>query len=338
MNPNKTSTYNFDLPSSLIATSPLSPRDSSKLLIFNKKNQTIQEDIFRNIEKYLPKDISIFLNNTKVFKAKFNAIKLSGGKVEILINKPIKDNIFSIFVKGKVHIGSEIKADNLQIKIIKILEDGTREATFRINDKEIDFNTLINKLNEIGQTPLPPYMKKTASKQDEENYQSIFADKVGSVAAPTASFHFTKELFNKIKQNYDTRYLTLHIGAGTFKPITTENIDDHIMHSEYYEIDKKDEELIKSNKPILCIGTTSTRAIEYYVRNKKLISFNDLFLNPNNQPQRVNHLLTNFHLPKSTLIMLVSSFIGINQTLKLYDFAIKNKYRFYSYGDCMLII
>lgn len=181
-------------------------------------------------------------------------------------------------------------------------------------------------------------MRKTANQDDEINYQSVFAKNVGSVAAPTASFHFSNDLFKNIKENYDCRYLTLHIGAGTFKPISSENIEKHMMHSEYFSINQKDIELINSNKKILCIGTTSTRTIEYYIREKINQGECDLFLSPFNKPKRVNHLLTNFHLPKSSLIVLVASFIGLEKCLEIYNFAIKNKYRFFSYGDSMLIL
>ncbi len=335
---NKTSSYDFTLPSELIASSPAIPRESSKLLIYNRANNSIQEDTFENIEKYIPKDTTIFLNNTKVFKAKFYAKKETGGKVEILINKPLGENKYNIFVKGKVQENTILYANNIKIQIIKLLLDGTREAIFHINKKPLSFIELIEELDKIGEIPLPPYMNKKADKNDEINYQSVFAKEIGSVAAPTASFHFSEELFKKIKNNHDCRYLTLHIGAGTFKPVNSEDITNHIMHSEYYEINKEDIKTIESNKKILCIGTTSTRTIEYYVRVKKIKGECNLFLNPLNKPQRVDYLLSNFHLPKSTLIMLISSFIGREKTLELYDFAIKNKYRFFSYGDCMLIL
>ena len=339
MNPlTKTSSYNFNLPKELIASKPATPRDSSKLLIYNRIDSSIQEDSFSNIEKYLPNNISIFLNNTKVFKAKFYAKKLSGGNVEILINKPLYDNMYNIFVKGKVKEGTQLLANKLQIKITKILKDGTREASFQINNQNISFEDLISELENIGEIPLPPYMNKKANEDDEINYQSVFAKKIGSVAAPTASFHFSQELFERIQNKYDTHYITLHIGAGTFKPVSFDDIGEHIMHSEYFEIKTEDKAILDSKKEILCIGTTSTRTIEYYARTKLLQGESDLFLNPLNLPQRVNHLLTNFHLPKSTLIMLVASFIGLEKTLELYEFAIKNKYRFFSYGDCMLIL
>jgi S-adenosylmethionine:tRNA ribosyltransferase-isomerase len=334
----KTNSYDFTLPSELIASYPASPRESSKLLIYNRIDNSIKEDIFKNIEKYLPKDITIFLNNTKVFKAKFYAKKQTGGKVEILINKSLGNNKYNIFIKGKVKEKTILYIDNIKIEVLKLLNDGTREAVFFINENPLYFNDLIQKLDKLGEIPLPPYMNKKANKNDEISYQSVFAKEIGSVAAPTASFHFSDTLFKKIKANYDCRYLTLHIGAGTFKPVNSKDITNHIMHSEYYEINKKDIEIINSNKKILCIGTTSTRTIEYYARTKIRKGECDLFLNPLNKPQRVDYLLSNFHLPKSTLIMLISSFIGREKTLELYDFAIKNKYRFFSYGDCMLIL
>ena len=190
-------------------------------------------------------------------------------------------------------------------------------------------------MEKIGHVPLPPYIKRDDEKIDEREYQSVFAKKEGAVAAPTASLHFTEELLKKIEKK---AYLTLHVGAGTFKPVEVEDIRKHKMHSEFFEIPKKTAEILDSNEEIVAVGTTVTRTVEYYARTKKLVGECDLFLNPLNPPIRVNRLLTNFHLPKSTLIMLVASFIGREKTLNLYKEAIKSNYRFYSYGDAMLII
>jgi len=225
-------------------------------------------------------------------------------------------------------------------EVEELLKDGSRIVSFKLKIKNgkwkiLDFLELVNILEKIGHVPLPPYIKRSDEKIDEKEYQTIFAKKEGAVAAPTASLHFTDELLDKIKEKY---FLTLHVGAGTFKPVEVKDIREHKMHSEFYEIPKNTAKILDSDKEIVAVGTTVTRTIEYYVRTKKLKGECDLFLNPLNPPIRVNHLLTNFHLPKSTLIMLVASFIGREKTLEIYNEAIKNNYRFYSYGDAMLII
>jgi len=187
---------------------------------------------------------------------------------------------------------------------------------------------LVQILEEIGHIPLPPYMNREDTKEDELDYQTLFAKYDGSVAAPTASLHFTPKLLQELQNQFETHTLTLHVGAGTFKPVEAEDIMKHPMHSEYYNIPKDAQSVINSNKKILAVGTTVTRTIEYYIRTKKLNGECDLFLHPHNKPIRVDYLLTNFHLPKSTLIMLVSAFLGRVQTLKLYNTAIENGYRF----------
>ena len=193
-------------------------------------------------------------------------------------------------------------------------------------------------LQKIGHIPLPPYIKREDTKEDEQNYQSVFAKKEGAIAAPTASLHFSKETIEQIKKKFKTYFITLHVGAGTFKPVECETITDHPMHSEYYEIPSKTKSILDSNSKILAIGTTVTRTIEYYDRVKKENGECDLFLNPSNLPQRVDYLLTNFHLPKSTLLMLVASFVGVEKSQEIYKEAITKEYKFYSYGDAMLIL
>jgi len=181
-------------------------------------------------------------------------------------------------------------------------------------------------------------MNREDEEKDNENYQTLFAKKYGAVAAPTASLHFTPELFKKLENKFNIDYLTLHVGAGTFKPVDAEEILNHPMHSEYFEINESSKKSLDNSKKVLAVGTTVTRTIEYYARTNKIQGECDLFLNPSNTPIKVNHLLTNFHLPKSTLIMLIASFVGLEKTLEIYEEAINEKYRFYSYGDGMLII
>ena len=228
--------------------------------------------------------------------------------------------------------------NDLSAIIVSLQEDGTRIVSFYHFEKKINSEELFNILEIIGHIPLPPYIKREDNKEDEIEYQTVFSKERGAVAAPTASLHFTDEMFKELKKQYETHFLTLHVGAGTFKPVEAEHIKDHVMHSEFYEIPESTCKAIKSNKPILAVGTTVTRTVEYFVRKNIKVGKSDLFLHPNNRPQRVNHLLTNFHLPKSTLLMLVASFVGVEKTLKIYEIAVKKKYRFFSYGDAMLII
>ena len=333
------SSYDYNLPEELIAKYPLTPRDSAKLLVYDRKKDKIIHTTFKNILDFVGDKHFIF-NNTKVIKARIFGIKESGGRVELLLNRPYKDN-FLVYIRGRVKKGTKLFFDKgLVAEVVELLPDGSRVVEFKckIDNKKwknLDFLELVKILEEIGHVPLPPYIKRNDEKIDEVEYQTVFAKKEGAVAAPTASLHFTKELLEKIKNKY---YLTLHVGAGTFKPVEVEEIDKHKMHSEFFEIPKETARIIDSNKEIVAVGTTVTRTVEYYVRTKKLSGECDLFLNPFNKPIRVNHLLTNFHLPKSTLIMLVASFIGRTKTIELYKEAINKKYRFYSYGDAMLII
>jgi S-adenosylmethionine:tRNA ribosyltransferase-isomerase len=287
----------------------------------------------------LPENISIFLNDTKVIKARIFGTKESGGKIELLLNKPLFMDRYLVMIRGKVKVGTKLSFDeNLTAEVLEVNEDGSRVVKFFKDEKNIDFLELVELLNKIGHLPLPPYMNREDEKEDEKNYQTLFAKNYGAVAAPTASLHFTPELLEKINDKYEVNYLTLHVGAGTFKPVDAEEILNHPMHSEYFEIGIEAKKALDKAQKVLAVGTTVTRTVEYYARTNKIQGECDLFLNPANQPIKVDHLLTNFHLPKSTLIMLIASFVGLEKTLEIYHEAIKEKYRFYSYGDGMLII
>mgnify|MGYP000087676749 CR=1 FL=1 len=339
LDPLKTSSYEYTLPKELIATHPVHPADDARLLIYNRLDETITHTTFKHLLDYLPEDISIFLNDTKVIKARIFGLKPSGGKVELLFNKPMPNDEYLCLIRGKVHVGTTICFDdNLNAEVTTLNEDGSRLVKFFQDEKQLDFLTLVEILNKIGHLPLPPYMHREDEKSDNDDYQTLFAKNYGAVAAPTASLHFTPQLLEDLSNKFDINYLTLHVGAGTFKPVDAENILDHPMHSEYFEIPKKANEALQMKKNILAVGTTVTRTIEYNARNQKTFGECDLFLNPSNEPIKVNHLLTNFHLPKSTLIMLIASFVGIEKTMEIYDIAVKEKYRFFSYGDGMLII
>jgi S-adenosylmethionine:tRNA ribosyltransferase-isomerase len=339
LDPLKTASYDYNLPPELIATYPAAPADSAKLLVFDRATQKITHTTFKSLIEYIPDNCEVFFNDTKVIKARIFGKKETGGKIELLFNKPLPNNEYLVYMRGKVLVGNTITFEQgLTIDILKLQEDGTRIVKFFKNGQELDFLTLVEILNEIGHLPLPPYIKREDEKSDDTNYQTLFAKNYGAVAAPTASLHFTPELLDNLKNKYSTNYLTLHVGAGTFKPVESDDILDHPMHSEFYDIPNDSIKVLESNKKILAVGTTVTRTIEFYNDTKQSDGEANLFLNPLNEPKRVDYLLTNFHLPKSTLIMLVAAFVGIDKTMEIYDEAIKEKYRFFSYGDGMLIL
>jgi S-adenosylmethionine:tRNA ribosyltransferase-isomerase len=339
LDPLKTSSYDYDLPKELIATHPVSPADSARLLVYNRTTQTITHTTFKHLMDFLPDNLSVFLNDTKVIKARIFGTKETGGKIELLLNKPLFMDRYLVMIGGKVRVGTQLFFDeNLMAEVLEVNEDGSRIVKFSQNDKKLDFLELVDILNKIGHLPLPPYMNRSDEKEDEKDYQTLFAKNYGAVAAPTASLHFTPELLEKINAKYSVNYLTLHVGAGTFKPVDVDDILNHPMHSEYFEIGIDAKKALDNAQKVLAVGTTVTRTVEYYARTNKIQGECDLFLNPANKPIKVDYLLTNFHLPKSTLIMLVASFVGLEKTLEIYHEAIKENYRFYSYGDGMLII
>jgi len=334
-----TKSYDYELPEGFIATSPVHPRDHAKLLVYDRKTDKITHTTFKHLLDFIPENCDIFLNDTRVIKARIFGKKESGGKVELLFNKPLDAHHYLVLIRGKVKVGTELFFDNgLIATVSRLNEDGSREVTFTHKGREIRFEELVLVLDEIGHIPLPPYMQREDNKEDETDYQTLFAKNAGAVAAPTASLHFTPELFAQLEQRHRTHKVTLHVGAGTFKPVEVEKILEHPMHSEYFHISQKAAKVLDSSQPILAIGTTVTRTVEYYIRTGKTQGECDLFLNPHNLPKRVTHLLTNFHLPKSTLIMLVSAFIGREKTLELYEEAVQREYKFFSYGDAMLIL
>ncbi|OHE01133.1 MAG: tRNA preQ1(34) S-adenosylmethionine ribosyltransferase-isomerase QueA [Sulfurimonas sp. RIFCSPLOWO2_12_36_12] len=353
-----TSSYDFTLPQELIATHPASPRDSAKLLVYNRNRDEITHSLFSNLEEFIPQNCAIIFNDTKVIKARLFGKKESGAKIELLINKALNAYDVNVYIRGKMKIGTKIffgeeSKDfdmNLVAEVKELHEDGSRIVNFYSSTpssqapawelkEKLRFEEILPIIDKIGHVPLPPYIQREDNKEDESEYQSVFALKEGAVAAPTASLHFTQEQHKRVCSKFSHAFLTLHVGSGTFKPVECEIITNHPMHSEYYDISNEAKELLDSDMPILSVGTTSTRTIEFYTRNKALQKGEaNIFLHPNNKPLRVNHLLTNFHLPKSTLLMLVASFVGLEKAQELYKIAIENRYRFYSYGDAMLIL
>lgn len=332
------SSYDYNLPSELIANFPILPKENAKLLVYERYKDQITHLHFKDLAQILP-PCEIIFNDTKVIKARIYGNKESGSKIELFINHPLKEDNFLVQIRGKVKEGQILYFENkLQAKIKKLHQDGTREVEFYNEQKTLTHHEVFKILEDIGHVPLPPYIKRADEAQDNINYQSIFAKNQGAVAAPTASLHFDEAMINELKKSHSIHTITLHVGAGTFKGVECEDIREHKMHSEFFCISDATRALIDSSKKILGVGTTVARCIEYYYQNKIQEGYCDLFLHPQNTPQRLDYLLTNFHLPKSTLIMLVASFIGREKTLELYHEAIKNQYRFYSYGDGMLII
>lgn len=331
------SSYDYELPKELIANAPTLPKEDARLLVYDRANDKISHLKFKNLSEILP-PCDIIFNDTKVIKARIFGKKDSGASIELLLNSPLNDNKFSCYIRGKVREQTRLYFDDLQAEVLELFEDGSRIVKFSQNQKELCVSELYEILEHIGHVPLPPYIKRADQIEDESWYQSIFAKNQGAVAAPTASLHFDEKILNELKQNHNISYITLHVGAGTFKGVEASDIREHKMHSEFYDIPNLAADLISSNKPILGVGTTVTRSVEYFARTKQKSGFCNLFLNPDNRPIRQNYLLTNFHLPKSTLIMLVASFIGLEKTMELYKIAVENRYKFYSYGDGMLII
>ncbi|WP_096020002.1 tRNA preQ1(34) S-adenosylmethionine ribosyltransferase-isomerase QueA [Campylobacter lanienae] len=331
------SSYDYELPSHLIATTPAKPKESANLLIYDRSNSKITHTKFGNLMEFLP-PCDIIFNDTKVIKARIYGKKSSGGAVELLLNQPLGDGKFSTLIKGRIKVGSVLEFDNgLSCEICDILNE-YRVVKFYKDNKLLDTPNLYQILDEIGHVPLPPYIKRDDEKSDEIWYQSVFAKNSGAVAAPTASLHFSDEMIENLKSKHNISYITLHVGAGTFKSVESSDIREHKIHSEIYSMSDQAIQAINSDRAILGVGTTVTRCVEYFYKNRVKNGLCDLFLHPANPPKRQNYLLTNFHLPKSTLIMLVASFVGLDNVKEIYKQAIEKEYKFYSYGDAMLVI
>jgi len=363
----KVADFDYYLPSELIAQKPVKPRDNSRLLLLSKLNGQIKHQHFYDIIDYLNPGDLLVLNNSQVFPARLIGERdKTGGAVEIFLHRKLnkqeikinflnnttkqnKINVWECLVRGHVKAGQLINfSAGLEAEILVNNINGTRQVKFNLNDEK--FWKVINK---IGEVPLPPYIKRSKIlASDKNNYQTIFADKhkIGSVAAPTAGLHFTKELLNKIKnKGINIAYVTLHVGLGTFAPVKTENILDHHMHSEFAEINIKTQQAIlavkKNKKRIIAVGTTSCRTLESFdwqkiLKKEKPSSqsfWTDIFIYPGYHFKLVDALITNFHLPKSTLLMLVSALAGKKLITSSYQEAIELKYRFFSYGDAMFI-
>ena len=340
----KVSDFNFELPKELIAQHPIEKRDESRLMVLNKDK--IEHRVFKDIIEYLNPGDCLVLNNTKVIPARLYGNKITNGEngaaAEVLLLKQLEDDIWEVLVRPgrKLQIGTEIsfKDNLLKGTIIESLEDGKRKIKFEY--KGI-FNEILDK---IGTMPLPPYIKEELKEKDR--YQTIYAKYEGSSAAPTAGLHFTEELLKSIKdKGIEIANVTLHVGLGTFRPVQVENIEEHHMHTEHFYIKQEDAEKInnakKSSKRIIAVGTTSCRVLESIADSNGLVKAQEgdtgIFIYPGYKFKCIDNLITNFHLPESTLVMLVSALAGKENIMKAYKEAVKEKYRFFSFGDSMYI-
>ncbi len=333
--------FNFDLPQHLIAQSPLQKRDSSRLLVLDKNTKSFSDKKFTEfIDLLNPNDLLIF-NDTRVIKARLFGKKITGGKVEIMIERIINNH------HALAHLKTSKKI--LDGNLFEINKDVVIKVIKKENDLfHIEFHSILSAydvLEQFGHIPLPPYIERSADKSDEKRYQTIYAKESGAVAAPTAGLHFTNEIFKALDaKKIKHAFLTLHVGAGTFQPVREDNLDGHQMHSESFNVPDETIQMIQDTKSnqgrIIAIGTTVLRALESKFSEEIIESGykeTSIFIKPGYQFKIVDALLTNFHLPKSTLFILVSAFSGSDTMKKLYQHAIKHEYRFFSYGDASFI-
>ena len=337
------SEFNYNLPEELIAQTPIKNRDESRLMILNRKNQTIEHKIFKNIIDYLQPGDCIVRNNTKVIPARLFGRKETGANIEFLLLKRIEGDFWEVMVRPgrKLQIGTKVTFGDglLEAEILEVLDGGNRRVKFSYDGI---FNEI---LDQIGLMPLPPYIKEKLD--DKNRYQTIYAKYEGSAAAPTAGLHFTEGLFKQIQEKgVDVANVTLHVGIGTFRPVKVEKVEEHDMHSEHFYIKQEDVEKInrakQNGKRVIAIGTTSCRVLESIADKdtglvKPYEGDTQIFIYPGYKFKCIDALITNFHLPESTLIMLVSALAGKDYIMKAYNEAVKEKYRFFSFGDAMFI-
>ena len=332
----KSEDFDYNLPKNLIAVYPKDKRDESRLLVLNKEKKSVAHKNFYNLTDYLVPGDLLILNNTKVIPAKLPGIR-EGKDAELLLTNRINSKEWKVLT-------AKPKPDSLIS-----FQDGLMGRLIKnsLNEWVVIFNTDADEyIQHYGKMPLPPYIERDSEEKDKETYQTIYAKKDGAIAAPTAGLHFTKELMDDIRnQCVDIKFITLHVGIGTFRPVKTEKIEDHIMHQEYVEISEDTSSAVnfarKSSRRVIAVGTTVVRALESAVDEEGIINpysdFTDLFIYPPYVYKIVDAMITNFHLPRSTLLMLVSAFCGKDMLFKSYNTAIKENYRFLSYGDSMFI-
>jgi S-adenosylmethionine:tRNA ribosyltransferase-isomerase len=337
--------FDFDLPEELIAQTPLKDRSASRLMVLHRDTEQIEHQHFTDIKSHLKKGDCLVLNNTKVLPARLYGIKEdTGAKVEVLLLKQVQGDTWEVLAKPAKRLKEGTKLTfgegKLTATCTETLEHGGRLLEFSYD------GIFYEVLDELGEMPLPPYIKEQLPEKDR--YQTVYAKEEGSAAAPTAGLHFTEELLEEIKaMGVTIAFITLHVGLGTFRPVSVDNIDEHKMHSEFYVMTKETADTLTKVKEnggrIISVGTTSTRTLETIARdnNGKLVEssgWTDIFIYPGFEFKAIDGLITNFHLPKSTLIMLVSAFSNREFILKAYNEAVQEKYRFFSFGDAMFII
>lgn len=340
-----TSDFYYDLPEELIAQTPLEPRNSSRLMALSRENGTIEHKHFYDLKDYLKKGDLLILNDSRVLPARLYGEKTgTGSAIEFLLLEQKGDKLWEIICRPgkKAREGAEFTfgEGKLKAKVVEVKEDGNRIVQFKCE------GNIFTALEEIGQMPLPPYI--TAKLEDKERYQTVYSRELGSAAAPTAGLHFTKEMLAEIKaMGVNIAYVTLHVGLGTFRPVKVDNVLEHKMHSEHYYMPAETAELINRTKAeggrVISVGTTSCRTVESVAtfnngEIKESDGYTDIFIYPGYQFKVLDGLVTNFHLPESTLIMLVSAFYGYDRTMEAYKTAVEEKYRFFSFGDAMIII
>ena len=340
----KKSDFYYDLPKELIAQTPIEPRDHSKMMVLSRKDKSIEHKHFYDFIDFLEPGDCLVLNNTRVLPARIYGVKKDTGAVVefLLLNNLGNDRWETITGPVKrAKLNTEFTFGNgiMSCKIDQVLENGNRIAKF-----SYDGANIYEVLDKIGEMPLPHYI--TEELKDKERYQTVYSKELGSAAAPTAGLHFTDEILAKIKEKgVKIGYVTLHVGIGTFRPVKAENIEDHKMHSEHYHIPKETADMInetkKNGKRVIAVGTTCCRTLESVMQSqgemKEFDDWTNIFIYPGYEFKCIDALLTNFHLPESTLIMLVSAFYDRDEVLKAYETAVKEKYRFFSFGDCMFI-
>lgn len=338
----KVEEFNYELPKELIAQTPYDKRDEARLLVLDREKQSIEHKVFRDVIEYLNPGDCLVINDTKVIPARLYGKKDTGAHVEFLLLKRLEGDEWEAMVRpgNKLKVGSKVEFGDglLKAEVLEVMPGGNRRVRF-------EYNGIFNEiLDQIGLMPLPPYI--TEALKDKDKYQTVYAKYEGSAAAPTAGLHFTEELLEKIKEKgVEVAKVTLHVGIGTFRPVKVENVEDHQMHSEHFYLKAEEAEKINKAKreghKIIAVGTTSCRVLESVADEngylKEIEDDTDIFIYPGYKFKCIDNLITNFHLPESTLIMLVSSLAGRDFIMRAYNEAVKEKYKFFSFGDAMII-
>lgn len=338
----KVEEFNYELPKELIAQTPYDKRDEARLMVLDRENKTIEHKVFKDVLEYLNPGDCLVINDTKVIPARIYGKKDTGANVEFLLLKNLENDEWEAMVRpgNKLKVGSKVEFGEgiLKAEILEVMPGGNRKVKF-------EYDGIFNEiLDQIGLMPLPPYITETL--KDKNKYQTVYAKYEGSSAAPTAGLHFTEELLQKIKEKgVEIAKVTLHVGIGTFRPVKVENVEEHEMHSEHFYIKAEEAEKInkakKNGNKIIAVGTTSCRVLESVADEngfvKEIEGDTSIFIYPGYKFKCIDNLITNFHLPESTLIMLVSSLAGKDFIMQAYNEAVKEKYKFFSFGDAMII-